>query len=228
MPKYVKKKYSKKRYRKSKKKFSRKNKLSSLRLRGVSLMPDTLFLKLKYEQVTQGATAVTNTHRYALNGLFDPDLTGGGHHPLGFDQWMNFYEAYEIHASKISVRILNQGLVMANAAVYPANNATVLTNYSTASEQPYSVRRSIGSSDGGHNIVTLNNYMNMEKFEGRNTDSVNYVGNVTSNPGITREWHLMISSSDVASNLNVAFNTKIVYYVKLFRRQNLAQSTDDV
>lgn len=40
---------------------------------------------------------------YRLNSLYDPDLTGTGTQPMGFDQYAAFYTHYEVKAVKIKV-----------------------------------------------------------------------------------------------------------------------------
>jgi len=40
---------------------------------------------------------------FSANGMYDPDITSTGHQPMGFDQWMLFYNHYNVQASKIKV-----------------------------------------------------------------------------------------------------------------------------
>lgn len=44
---------------------------------------------------------VANTYTFAANGLYDPDITGTGHQPMGFDQMAAFYNHYEVIGAKI-------------------------------------------------------------------------------------------------------------------------------
>jgi len=44
---------------------------------------------------------------FSANGLFDPDITGTGHQPRGFDQLMLFYDHYVVTKAKITVRLQN-------------------------------------------------------------------------------------------------------------------------
>ena len=71
-------------------------------------VPPRLFTKLKYVQtlqpilITAGAPTV---RQYRLNSVYDPDLTGAGHQPYGFDQWCSGfgYQNYMVHAVKMCI-----------------------------------------------------------------------------------------------------------------------------
>lgn len=49
-----------------------------------------------------GIGATMTYHSFCANGMYDPDLTGAGHQPRGFDQYMQFYQHYTVIASKIT------------------------------------------------------------------------------------------------------------------------------
>lgn len=42
---------------------------------------------------------------FSVTGMFDPDISLGGHQPYGFDQWMQIYKYYHILSSKISIEV---------------------------------------------------------------------------------------------------------------------------
>lgn len=46
-----------------------------------------------------GAAAV---HVFSCNGLYDPDISGVGHQPRGFDQLMELYDHYVVIAAKLT------------------------------------------------------------------------------------------------------------------------------
>jgi hypothetical protein len=69
--------------------------------------PRTQNAIVKYaEEITLNASAVSPLANYlfSANGLYDPNISGTGHQPLGFDQWMQFYDHYYVRASHIRVR----------------------------------------------------------------------------------------------------------------------------
>ena len=44
---------------------------------------------------------------FAANGLYDPDISGTGHQPMGFDQMCLFYNHYEVLSSKARMTVYN-------------------------------------------------------------------------------------------------------------------------
>lgn len=54
--------------------------------------------------VTAGLAA---TQRMLINSMFDPNSTGTGHQPLGFDQWALHYSEYLVKGAKITTTFTN-------------------------------------------------------------------------------------------------------------------------
>lgn len=65
----------------------------------------------QYHGLNPPPGGITTTN-YSANGMFDPNLSASGHQPLGFDQWMAFYNHYTVIASKLTV-------VLDNANAFP-------------------------------------------------------------------------------------------------------------
>lgn len=71
-------------------------------------MPQNLITTLRYTDVfsinpTVGSAGIWT---FAANGLFDPNVTGTGHQPMGFDQLMTFYNHYEVIGAKIKFTVV--------------------------------------------------------------------------------------------------------------------------
>jgi len=75
-----------------------------------SLFPATLDVTLKYCDVIRVAVAAATTAHQAFraNSIFDPDLTGTGHQPLGRDQLAAMYSEYEVLSSRLRVRVCDR------------------------------------------------------------------------------------------------------------------------
>ncbi len=63
-------------------------------------------VRMKYCQGTiLNPAALLSTAQFRMNGIFDPDITGIGHQPLGHDIWAQFYERYKVLHYKIKIYI---------------------------------------------------------------------------------------------------------------------------
>lgn len=56
-----------------------------------------------YSGITESATGLGAFYSFSVNSLFDPDFSGGGLQPLGFDQYAQFYGRYRVTGVKASV-----------------------------------------------------------------------------------------------------------------------------
>lgn len=73
-------------------------------------LPRKKIVKLTYCQTNSivSSTGLLARNVYRLNSLFDPDQTGIGHQPFGFDQWANLYDVYTVLGAKITVTFSNR------------------------------------------------------------------------------------------------------------------------
>lgn len=53
--------------------------------------------------LSPGMGPVIATHVFSANGMFDPDVTGVGHQPLGFDEMTAFFDHYTVIGSRIRI-----------------------------------------------------------------------------------------------------------------------------
>lgn len=81
---------------------------------------------------------VLDIHAFRCNGIFDPDVTGVGHQPLGRDQWNDFYNHYYVKQAKITIKFNNQSQVANQVAavhgLYVADDLTIPTEWTTIAE----------------------------------------------------------------------------------------------
>ncbi len=197
---------------------------SVLNLKGVSAVPDTMYCYLKYH-ITTGVTDISGfaSQVFSINSLFDPSVTGGGHQPLGFDQWANFYDEYEVLSSSLTVLPIASENNPITMALYPSITSTAATSINMASEQPYSkVMR--WSNTTGSNLRGLKNWMSVRKLEGRNTNSVNFTATTGSSPTNQRFWVLILKSGQGASLNNILLDVTMIFKCKFFRRKVLSLS----
>lgn len=71
-------------------------------------MPHSKMVKLRYcQEITLNPTSVAPAvNNFRANDMYDPDFTGGGHQPSGFDQLMAWYDHFTVVGSKISMKFI--------------------------------------------------------------------------------------------------------------------------
>lgn len=74
-------------------------------------IPKAMTVKLFYHQVNSldPAAGLSARQVFRMNGCYDPDLTGGGHQPLYFDQLMAMYTNAYVVKFKMTVRPVAPG-----------------------------------------------------------------------------------------------------------------------
>lgn len=74
------------------------------------IFPASTTKKLRYSTtfaLTSTSGVITGTQVFRANDLFDPDFTGTGHQPMGFDQLMAFYNHFCVVRAKIIIQAKN-------------------------------------------------------------------------------------------------------------------------
>lgn len=57
--------------------------------------------------INPGAAGITANNAFAANSMYDPNVTGVGYQPCGFDEAMAFFYHFTVTAAKITVQFLN-------------------------------------------------------------------------------------------------------------------------
>jgi len=98
--------------------------------------PARFITKHKYAEAVTTGTAGLNTYRWNLNSLYDPNRTGLGHQPYGYDQIGILYNRYRVISCKYVLSAISTDANIA-VAVLPSNDAAPpITNVSEARENP--------------------------------------------------------------------------------------------
>ncbi len=157
-----------------------------------SILPNRYHCTLKYcsaKTYTTGVNGIVGTtNTFQLNGLYDPDTTGVGHQPYGFDQLATFYKLYTVRNARVNI-IVTASDDPANYLawmVQPNSDSAVLAGSTLEVVSEYDVMNfmCLGQSTSGvpYQQVTLPNlslpdlegvtwpaYMGMEDFRALTT-----------------------------------------------------------
>lgn len=111
-----------------------------------------------------GTTGVANDRVYSLNNLFDPNTTGVGHQPQGYDQWETFYNRYRVDATEAHMEFPNADSVYGTHITIVGNNSsTAFNDPSVAAESPLAVNK---SHSGSGPSTVLNKRFNLADLNG--------------------------------------------------------------
>lgn len=88
--------------------------------------PKTATVRLRFarEITLDAALGSFATHVFRANTCWDPDVSGTGHQPLGFDQWMTFYDHFTVVGSICTATFLSSS----TGSVQPAYGGVLLTD----------------------------------------------------------------------------------------------------
>lgn len=220
-----KKKYNKKRAPRRGRKYPR---YRSPNMQGhVSGMPLTRTAHMRYcEQLTLQSTFGTLTnHRFRANGIFDPDQTGGGHQPMGHDQWAELYNHYVVIGAKINVTATLRGSTdkMAVGIFLDDGHSSLYGEYTSFLEAKRGSQRILALQ---RNSVRMNTTFSAKKFFNITDikDNIKHLGAaVGSDP--TDEAYFNIYAQDILANTtNVDFLICIDYIVSYSEPKTLTPS----
>lgn len=208
---------------------------SQVIIRQPSSLPDRLYVKLRYREQLSWTqlSGDLGDNVYRGNSCFDPDLTGTGGQPLGFDQWSTFYGYYTVLGSKIEVSSMHNGggsgANMARVGIVPTNISTAFaaTDREVAEETPYAQWKHLTMAATGCGQAFQKSYMSTAKMEGSVRAAIqiadSYSALTTANPAAPWFWHVC-NYVPSGSTQSLFQNVVLTYYVVFEGRRQLALS----
>ncbi len=125
----------------------------------ITFLDPHLYVTLKYTQTFSNsvAAAAGSIQSMNLNSLFDPDRTGSGHQPYGFDQLAALYNRYRVLNTRYRVMFGSVGAVY-HIVVTTTNGLLVSSisdqaTYQTACETPYAIAH-VMSTNGKELVIS--------------------------------------------------------------------------
>lgn len=145
------------------------------------------------------------THIFSANGLYDPDVTGVGHQPIGFDQLIGvFYNHYTVIGAKIKATFVADSDATTNQACIVAietkSSTTNTLDYSDLLEHGNSTSRVMTTGTANQKAI-VTRYVNLSKFLGQKVlqEDAN-AGSATTNPNEGVFFH--VTATAVGNSLD--------------------------
>lgn len=134
--------------------------------------PDRFRFNLRYVQYHQldPASTAFASQTFFVNSLYDPDYTGTGHQPMGYDQLTPLYNRYVVTGAKITTTFETSSASMNTGTTVGITVHEGGTFYSSTSqdvetliEQGKTTYKMLGVATGGHAVATLSRKISMRK-----------------------------------------------------------------
>lgn len=168
-----------------------------------------------YQQTLSSATGLVSSRVYTANGLFDPDITGTGHQPIGFDQLMLAYEHYSTIRSKITVTFNNTINNAARVGVYLSPDGTPITDPIRLMENGLikTITLNAGQGSIGNQHIDLN--CDLKLYNGKKSYSQlledDFRGSVAANP-VEQAYFIVFAFGNFSTDsMNVQYDAIISY-----------------
>jgi hypothetical protein len=183
-----------------------------------------------YDEASIDQTHATTAQNYffSANGIYDPNITGTGHQPMGFDTMMLYYEQATVVRSTITVQAYNNSsTVPARIMLSLAPDTTSITDSQELVENGLGVHLDLNTVGSGKmGVVSLG--CDVAKYFGRNRgrsilDDVNLYCTAAANP--VEQVYFNISSSGIlatSGTFNLTFQAILTYDVVFWEPRKVA------
>lgn len=174
-----------------------------------------------------GAGGLVAPYVFSMNGLYDPNITGVGHQPIGFDQLVGvMYDHYTVIGAKITVTATNTDTTYPqDLVVFLKDGPTTTTDVTDMVENgmcKYKTMSPAGSG-GCTQKVVLN--CNTSKFFGKKVlQEVQFAGTNSANPAEQVYAHVVIAPGAPQDTSSVYVNVQIDFISVLTEPKQLIGS----
>jgi hypothetical protein len=204
-----------------------------------TVVPPETFVQLKYvdQFVLNPASGTTDNYVFRANSLFDPNYTGAGHQPYGYDQWATFYSSWCVYRTTLVFTCTPPNLSTVtpqidNAILYVTKRRTdpsAFADVNTAIEDPYCMKyvMTSGYQKQPRLAVTLDtpSFLGVDKKV--YLSSQEYAGATGSNPTI--QSYIICGAGSTAAGTNnpdpMYCTAELKFFVKFYNPANLTGSS---
>lgn len=184
--------------------------------------------------LTSTGAGVVGYYAFSANGLYDPNITGTGHQPMGFDQLMLLYEHYTVTKAKVTATFISDDSKqcgMVGIAISP--DGTLPSSYTTLIENGLVAKAFINGGRGGvqgfanNNAVQVSMPFDIKAINGRAAPIVGddlYRGDAASNPTEQTYIALFCSNLSNATVFPITVSVDIDYEATFTEPRKLAAS----
>jgi len=180
-----------------------------------------------------GTGGVLTTYFFRANDVYDPDATGTGHQPVGFDQAMLFWEQFCVFGSKITVNFMNNSFIFTRVGICLSPDQT-LSDVHEIMENGYNVstvlQGATSTQVGGFNAIKMLSLScdNPKYFSSKNKETYfanpNFTGTAAASPAEMNYYCVYTFCNNGNNNTDVFFDVELSYDVRFWEPRKIANS----
>lgn len=163
---------------------------------------------------------------FNLSSLYDPDTTGTGHQPMGFDQLIPLYDHYTVHRAKVRVTFTSNDATYPQFAVLALSDTSTLpSNLGTVIENGRCQYKILGPRGGSKQVVELTLEVDHSQFFARSVFAGDkYMGTASTSPSDAVFLHVGLQGYAATDTNGAYVFTEIIYESRLSEPKLLAAS----
>ena len=191
--------------------------------------PNSMVMKHRYVSSFLGLTLTSggsNSYKFSANGMYDPDISGGGHQPKYFDNMTSIYNHYHVLGSKITLKFVNQtGAMQVPVTVYLSDSTSPLGTWDSAAEEQTASNTIVPAAQTDSSPRTLTCKFSAKKyFNGDIVDNDQLKGTVAGNPAEQMYYIIIARPMDLSTTCLLAFTAEIEFYAVWSERYSTAEN----
>lgn len=177
--------------------------------------------------INPGAAGIMDEFVFSANGLYDPNITGVGHQPIGFDQYMTMFDHYTVIGAKIICTFVNTDTATSQqVGIYVKDAPSTETDIRKYIENGLCKYKTISPTTYGNNQCTIVYPLSIPKFftKKKIIGESDYKGSVAANPTEQAYFHCFAAPIQSTDPTAVQLFVLIEYIAILTEPKTLALS----
>lgn len=195
-----------------------------------SVVPNAFRTTMVYHTLGSLTEAAVNTGAYytfALTDLYDPDKTGAGLQPVGYDQWAQMYSRFKVMSVELEFQFVNRNSSDEVLVGWFVHNSLAPTSSVQAwPAQRYAARKFLQAKTGGVSTATM--AVSIPIWDVMSVTRQQYVDELdfsqVSGAGPTKTAYISAFAQGLGTVGSVRFDVKIKYAVELSDPVSLGMS----
>ncbi len=196
--------------------------------RPLPALPRSLVVRLPYtiqQTLTEGTAGVGTSYVYRLNSLFDPNETGVGTQPVGYDQWSNFFNRSVVFKADVDVTFVNSGTTSATFGITPLIGSAGFPTTAAAWPAQYGSKYQMLATTG-RNVYRVRQTYDIARITGVSLARIMSEQDYSEEPAGPavagdKAAHLYIWIRGFTAVAVASIQVKIVFTAKFFQPKNL-------